>query len=212
MSNASENRKNKTRANIIRTAYGLFSKKGYHNTQVMDIVHAAGISAGTFYNHFTDKKKLYETMTREDFESMRTGLCDIRQSLNAQNAQDREFKVQESCRTYLEYVKNNPEQVLMILRSSFGIDTKLDMDAWESYSRCAKDISTDIRGWESQGIIQGANPDLVGHAIVGLSMQIAHAYLTQKPFTVEEAVDAMTTMILAIFTTYLTHKGEDHDP
>ena len=212
MSTASENKKIMTRAKIIHTAYGLFSKKGYHNTQVMDIVHAAGISAGTFYNHFKDKKRLYEVMTREDFEIMRIGLCDIRQSLDARDTGDRRLKVQESCRTYLEYVKNNPEQVLLILRSSFGINTELDMDAWESYSRCAKDISNDIRVWESQGIIKGANPDLIGHAIVGLSMQIAHAYLAQEPFTVEEAVGAMTTMILAIFNTYLTHKGEDHDP
>ena len=60
MAKTSEKRREETRDRIIAAACDLFSKHGYHNTQVMDIVKAVGMSAGTFYNHFKDKRDLFE--------------------------------------------------------------------------------------------------------------------------------------------------------
>ena len=45
---------------IVDAARELFSKKGYHNTQVSDIIRLVGMSANTFYAHFKDKKELFE--------------------------------------------------------------------------------------------------------------------------------------------------------
>lgn len=56
MARGSEKRKEETREKIISAACELFSKYGYHNTQVMDIVKAVGMSAGTFYNHSLTRK------------------------------------------------------------------------------------------------------------------------------------------------------------
>src|ERR1700749_4894126 len=40
---------------IARAAWELMLEKGLHETSVRDICVRAGISVGTFYNHFTDK-------------------------------------------------------------------------------------------------------------------------------------------------------------
>jgi AcrR family transcriptional regulator len=45
---------------IVDAARELFSRKGYHNTQVTDIIRFVGMSANTFYAHFKDKKELFE--------------------------------------------------------------------------------------------------------------------------------------------------------
>ena len=48
----------KTREKIMQTAIGLYAKNGYHNTTVDDIAREAGVSVGTAYRYFGDKKEL----------------------------------------------------------------------------------------------------------------------------------------------------------
>ncbi|EAC5728947.1 TetR family transcriptional regulator [Listeria monocytogenes] len=43
---------------IIKSAKEVFQKQGYLKTSVQDMVDAAGISKGTFYNYFTSKEEL----------------------------------------------------------------------------------------------------------------------------------------------------------
>ena len=44
---------------IIEAAYEVFSSKGYNNSTTPDIAKAAGISTGTLYAYFCDKKELF---------------------------------------------------------------------------------------------------------------------------------------------------------
>lgn len=48
---------NTRKRQIIRSARKLFIEKGYSDTSIMDIIAAANISKGTFYNHFTSKNE-----------------------------------------------------------------------------------------------------------------------------------------------------------
>lgn len=44
---------------IILAAIELFSEKGIHNTNSREIVSKAGVSVGSFYSYFSDKKALF---------------------------------------------------------------------------------------------------------------------------------------------------------
>jgi len=48
-----------TKARIIQAARELFSRKGFHGTNSKDIAGAAGVSIGSFYSYFQDKKALF---------------------------------------------------------------------------------------------------------------------------------------------------------
>lgn len=48
---------NKRKRQIIRSARKLFIEQGYNDTSIMDIIAAANISKGTFYNHFISKSE-----------------------------------------------------------------------------------------------------------------------------------------------------------
>lgn len=48
----------KTREKLLRTAIKLYSKKGYHNTTVDEIAKNTGLSVGSAYRYFKDKKEL----------------------------------------------------------------------------------------------------------------------------------------------------------
>jgi AcrR family transcriptional regulator len=52
--------KEQTKALLIKTAYEVFSKKGFINTRVSDIAQAAGVSQGTMFVHFESQEAMIE--------------------------------------------------------------------------------------------------------------------------------------------------------
>ncbi|MBC1484370.1 TetR/AcrR family transcriptional regulator [Listeria sp. FSL L7-1509] len=52
---------------IIKSAKEVFQKQGYLKTSVQDIVDAAEISKGTFYNYFTSKEELAIVIFKQEY-------------------------------------------------------------------------------------------------------------------------------------------------
>ncbi|HAC5964373.1 TPA_asm: TetR/AcrR family transcriptional regulator [Listeria monocytogenes] len=52
---------------IIKSAKEVFQKQGYLKTSVQDMVDAAGISKGTFYNYFTSKEELAFVIFKQEY-------------------------------------------------------------------------------------------------------------------------------------------------
>ena len=65
----SQDRARKTYEALIEAAAGLFVERGFDATQTPDIAAAAGVSVGTFYRYFTDKKEVYLEWTRRELAS-----------------------------------------------------------------------------------------------------------------------------------------------
>ncbi len=60
-----------TRSALLRAASTLFAEQGYHQTSVPDIVRAAGVGHGTFYEYFGSRRAILVELTRQvaDVES-----------------------------------------------------------------------------------------------------------------------------------------------
>jgi len=207
MSKGSEKRKEETRDKIVNAACELFSKNGYHNTQVMDIVKAVGMSAGTFYNHFKDKRDLFEQITMDGLESLRVTVRLMRDPINIWSRQARTKTLTETFNAVFDYVDNNPQQLLMILRGSFGVDADLDVSVWKYFQGFAQDAGEDIERWINDGVIEGIDAMVFGTAAIGMSLQLIHIYLMEKKYNREDLIANLVKMILAMFESYLTEEG-----
>lgn len=207
MTKGSEKRKEETKEKIISAACELFSKYGYHNTQVMDIVKAVGMSAGTFYNHFTDKKDLYQQLTLESLESLRISVKKMREPVDIWNPVERSYILEEMFNAIFDYIDSNPQQFIMLLRGGFGVDEELDGNIWKYFLGFAKDAGEDVQRWMGEGVIEGIDPMFFGHACVGMTIQVIHSYLIEKRNTREEVIGNLIKMILSMFEAYLTEEG-----
>jgi AcrR family transcriptional regulator len=54
-----QNRSIHLKQKILESAIKIFSEKGYYNTSSNEISAAAGVSVGSFYSYFKDKKELF---------------------------------------------------------------------------------------------------------------------------------------------------------
>ena len=55
-------RRKQTKEKIVQAAIKLFQERGYEKTTSNDISAAAGVSVGSFYVYFTDKRQLLLTI------------------------------------------------------------------------------------------------------------------------------------------------------
>jgi AcrR family transcriptional regulator len=207
MARTSDKRREATKGKIIEAACDLFSKYGYHNTQVMDIVKAVGMSAGTFYNHFKDKRDLFEHITMDSLETLRVKVRNLRDPVDIWNPDARAIILLETFNAVFDYVDSNPQQILMLLRVSFGVDEELDSSVWDYFRGFAQDAGEDIQRWSDEGVIEGIDPMLFGTAASGMTLQLVHAYLVEKRLTREQIIPNLIKMILAMFEAYLTEDG-----
>jgi AcrR family transcriptional regulator len=63
-----EEKKQRTRQAILEAAIALFTHKGYSQTTVADLAHAAGIGKGTIYTYFQGKSSIFLAFFEEQLE------------------------------------------------------------------------------------------------------------------------------------------------
>jgi AcrR family transcriptional regulator len=165
------------------------------------------MSAGTFYNHFKDKKDLFEHITMESLESLRVTVKLMRVPINIWKHEERVKTLQETFSAVFDYVDVNPQQLLMLLRGSFGVDTDLDVNVWKYFQGFAYDASEDLEQWIKDGVIEGIDPMLFGTAVIGMTLQLIHSYLVEKRYNREEIIANLIKMVLAMFEAYLTEEA-----
>lgn len=68
------------RAEILRLALDLFSRKGYTGTTMAEIATAAGLAVGTLYKFFKDKNDLYQALLSETVHDFETRLITVLKS------------------------------------------------------------------------------------------------------------------------------------
>src|SRR5215470_10561436 len=66
------------RAQVLRHAKRIFARKGYHRTNVADIISRARIARGTFYLYFQNKKDLFEELLEQVVGELRLRIHRLR--------------------------------------------------------------------------------------------------------------------------------------
>lgn len=195
------------RSVIVDAARELFSRKGYHNTQVSDLIRFVGMSANTFYAHFKDKRELFEEVATRSLDDLRLTLKKMRETSAPDDIRERLDKMKETYRTLFDFMEENPQQMLLIIRGGFGVDEKTDSDIWRYYSYFATDLAEDFRKWKRLGFVDGFDPLILGHIVQGMTIQVAHSYLVEKKFSKKKAIEHLIQVNRALLSTYLTEKG-----
>jgi AcrR family transcriptional regulator len=165
----SDRRKAESRQRLLDAARQLFIERGYHATRPQDIARLADVGYGTFYLHFTDKRDCFlafaEAARAELAAFVGARLCGV-------------DGVEPQLRTLLEALLDYAEQHPGVLKAAM---TDVSVIASEGpggpslIERWAADWADHIRAGARAGAIHADyDPEVAGHAIVGLIRGAAH--------------------------------------
>lgn len=118
----------KTLLNIIEAAEIVFSKKGYNRATVKDISNEAGVSVGTIYIYFTDKKSIYDYLLSQYSHYIRYEIAKRTESLTDRRAIER-----EGILVFLEIVREK-KHIYNIIWESLYIDKQKFIDYYMNFA------------------------------------------------------------------------------
>ena len=126
-------RAERTRAALIAAGRKLFCERALDAVTVDDIVAAAQVGKGSFYNHFADREALAEAISSEIRVS-------IEEAIDRANAEvdDPARRVARACCIYLRFALDDPERAGFLVRVHAGhqsFDTPLNRGLVEDISR-----------------------------------------------------------------------------
>lgn len=78
MPKINEEKREERRATILRSAFQVFSRKGYANASMEDIVQESGMSKGGIYHYFKSKEELFLALAEKRFQKRRAILGEER--------------------------------------------------------------------------------------------------------------------------------------
>jgi TetR/AcrR family transcriptional regulator len=142
-----EKRKAGQRQEMLETALGLFSEKGYHNVSMHEIAERAEFAIGTLYKFFRNKEDLYKDLVLEQSEAYHAALARAMETPDDEAERLRCF-----VRTKGELFRGNLPFIRLYLAESrgmsfnikAGLDEKVRKGRLDSLQRLASIFETGI--------------------------------------------------------------------
>lgn len=179
------------RAQLVAAAREVFARRGYHGAGVSDIIDAAGVARGTFYNYFESKRAIFDAVLGELMEAVGSAVrvIDVTRSIPDQ--------VRQNVRDLVAVLYGHGEGSRILFTDAAGIDAE-GRDALRAfYGAATARLERALAAGQALGIVRDGNVDLMALCLLGtLKEPIYQAFLRGTPLPVEPLVDELL-MILA---------------
>ncbi|MEB3031980.1 TetR/AcrR family transcriptional regulator [[Mycobacterium] nativiensis] len=159
------------RAQLAEAAFEVFTSRGYRNSAVADIVAAAGVSHGSFYNYFTNKREILDAAIDYGLESLGPQLtpptepaADLDEFLDAMTAPFRALH---------EFAMTNDRLVSLIVFDAAAIDDALTNRVIEVVESVAVDWQHQIEHGVQAGFLRpGLDAQVLGEVMVAMTLVV----------------------------------------
>ena len=88
-----------------------------------------------------------EEKRQETREKIIFAACELFSQHGYHDTQVRVVTIHDTLTSVFDYVDQNPQQLLMLLRGSFGVDKELNISVWNHFRGSAEDVAEDVQGW-----------------------------------------------------------------
>jgi len=163
-SGARERSRLATRARLLAGGRALFAEHGLHGVTSHDIARAAGVAAGTFYLHFSDKQALFREIV---YEAVRQ----LRERLEAafESEDDPKIAVGAHAEALVDFAEANADLVRIVFGRDHG-DVEVEADVLDYLAQVGADV---LRRRIARGSIRTfLEPAVAAQALTGMFVRV----------------------------------------
>ena len=164
----------KTLERLCDAAQQVFIEKNYYEACVSDIVTAADVSIGTFYNYFHDKLSMYKYIVLKYGQDIRRHIATGLSKMNLNSRYDLE---REGIKLYLDYCIANPHAFNIIWQSLF-IAPELFIAYYDNFG---KQYEQKLEDAAANGEVHHGNLEVASFVLMGTSNFLAIKYVVFGP-------------------------------
>ncbi|HQG32022.1 MAG TPA: TetR/AcrR family transcriptional regulator [Deltaproteobacteria bacterium] len=199
------------RKQILDCAKGLFSKKGYHNTHVEDILKEISIGKGTFYQYFSNKEELFISLLVNFLHDWEEAVLDTVTSLA-----DEDIRIfyRMLIRRSLEFFRDNEDLCNIYLRVGPGTEKVFDPYIEQFEEKMLQYVIAALEtGVKARAVRKDIDMVLMANILLGAFLRIDYYYFILKrqekdSLDLERMADQFFNLIEeGIFTDERTREG-----
>ncbi len=185
---------------ILDCAKKLFSKNGYHNTQISDIVKTASIARGTIYQYFENKEDIYITLLENYYMEWEKNIMVKSDEIDIKTITGPDFLRYRIKKTLL-FFANDHEFCNIVLRMGVGLSGNLEGVSKRLEVNIVKLIVKDLNfGKKNRNIRKDVNIELTANLLVGALLRTAYYYFVLKRDKKKNLdIDKMTDEFTVVF-------------
>ena len=176
-----------TRARLLEGARELFAQRGLSRVTSHDIARSAGVAAGTFYLHFSDKEALFREIAYEAIAALQQEL-----QRSMETADDTRTGIRAQAEALVVFAEANRNLVLIV----FGPDSAmagLESDILDFMAAHAAEV---LEHRAAAGVIRtDLDPAVTAQALVGMSARVITWWIEDPSRATRDAViDTLTNI------------------
>jgi len=176
------------RAQVLRHAKRIFARKGYHQTNIADIIAQARIARGTFYLYFQNKRDLFQELLDQVLRELTTRIQRIRLDPLEPSPAD---QLRNNLRRVVGFVLTERELTDILLNHSMGFDSELDTRVREFYDRIAQQIQRSLDLGVQMALVRPCDTRSMSYCILGAIKELVGQLSQQPPRDIESVVEEL---------------------
>jgi len=183
--------KNLRKAEIIKAAIEVFSRKGFHRTKVSDITGEVGISTGTFYLYFENKRMLFMEVVEDVFHQI---VGDAARNIQGEEHVGRKFVIRG--RTFFENYSRYME-IMNQTRAEIASDDdwpkeKLNM----MYRALTGPLVKEAQDAMDKGQIRPIDPELLSFVLTGMIEMMSFRVSLDDKYTIDDTIGFIGDLLI----------------
>lgn len=185
---------------ILNCAKKLFSKNGYYNTQISDIINDAKIARGTVYQYFKNKEDIFVTLLENYYKEWEKTIKIKSDDFDIKRITGPDF-LRYRLKNTLLFFQNDHELCNIMLRMGIGLPGNLDLVPKRLEMNIIKIIIKDLNlGKKNNNLHKEINIELTANLLVGALLRTAYYYFVMKRDEYSESdIDQMTEEMATVF-------------
>ncbi|QQR89610.1 MAG: TetR/AcrR family transcriptional regulator [Myxococcales bacterium] len=166
--------RSRRRAEILDAAAEVFSKSGFHQTRIADIIESAGIARGTFYLYFESKGAVFLALLKELLERLRASVVGVDLGSDAPPIDQ---QLVQTVQRILNTVVRDRSLATIIVREAVSLDAEAREILNNFYGSLRHFIRESIRNGQSIGVIGNIDVEVSASCVLGTVKQVMEEYV-----------------------------------
>lgn len=180
-----------TKARILDAALSIFSRKGYHDTRLDDIVDESDTSKGAIYFHFANKERLFLALVDQFADLLERRVLEA-----IENKAEGMERVQVALETVLDTFGRYRRPAKILLVQAVGLGNVFETKRAEVTDRFARMIESHLKEAIELGDIEPVDTEVVAFAWMGAIYGIVIRWVTTGEPEPNRIMDALVPLLL----------------
>ncbi len=184
------------RTSLLQAAQFCFGKKGYHATQISDIIAKAKVARGTFYLYFESKREIFTALMEELLKKVTSQI----QTLPRDAIEKIPSQLLGNIERVTHLLFDEPLLTRLLFNEAVGLDKEQDAQLRNFYNQILDYIQRGLKQGQEMGFVRKGNVPVMALCLLGSLKEIFYQSVlqTEKPKPEEITHEVFRTVAGAV--------------